>query len=79
MRAQGERLWSGELLLSESHARLHKHVAANQLPLSQGPLMLGPALAMNTKQECFEGPFSEQANKLATRDYREPFVVREEV
>ena len=31
------------------------------------------------KSEKFTGPFAEEANKLVTREYRDPFVVPDKV
>ena len=37
--------------------------------------MLGPWVNYDAKQERFVGEFADQANQLAQRTYREPFVV----
>jgi hypothetical protein len=34
---------------------------------------------MNSRREMFIGKFSERANNLLTRDYRNPFVVPKQV
>ena len=69
----------GEKELSESFERLREHLGANRIDLDQGPLALGPALVLDPETERFVGPFSDRANRLATRDYRAPFVVPDEV
>ena len=43
------------------------------------PLTLGPMLTMDPKTERFVGDFAAEANRLTSREYREPFVVRDEV
>jgi len=63
----------------EAFERFESHLAANGVRLKKTPAVLGPWLRMNSKKERFFGEFSEQANKLLTRDYRKPFVVTEQV
>jgi len=60
---------------SESFARLEQHLDANQIDPRQEPLMLGPMLALNPDTERFLGPFSNEANRYVSREYREPFAV----
>jgi hypothetical protein len=60
----------------EAVDRMIDHLAvANEVDLKATPLTLGPALAMDTKAETFNGHAA--ANKLLTREYRKPFVVPE--
>ncbi len=68
-----------EAELSESFARLNEHLAANRLNLDRKSLTLGAMLTMDTDKERFTGPMSEEANMLISRNYREPFVVRDTV
>ncbi len=63
----------------EAFERFADHLAANGVGLKKTPAILGPWLKMNSKKERFIGKFSKRANKLLTRDYREPFVVPERV
>ncbi|MHC4181663.1 MAG: Gfo/Idh/MocA family oxidoreductase [Planctomycetota bacterium] len=65
----------GEKELSESFERLKQHLAANRIDLDQEPLTLGPMLTMDAETERFVGSFSDRANRLASPDYRPPFVV----
>jgi predicted dehydrogenase len=66
--------------LSESFARLDEHVKANGLiSSSPGPLALGPLLTMDPKTERFVGDFADHANRLVSREYREPYVVADQV
>jgi hypothetical protein len=69
----------GKTELSESFARLNEHLAANRLNLDRKSLTLGAMLTMDTDKERFVGPMSEEANMLLSRNYREPFVVRDTV
>ena len=56
--------------------RMIEHLAdKNEVDLKDTPLTLGPVLTMDTKAETF--PKHKAANKLLTREYREPFVVPE--
>jgi predicted dehydrogenase len=63
--------------LAESLERMEEHLAANKVDLSKTPLMLGEVLKMNPKTERFTN--NRKANRLLTREYREPFVVPEKV
>ncbi len=61
----------------EALGRMVAHLEASKDPelvdLKKTPLTLGPMLALDPKTETFPG--SPEANKLLTREYREPFVV----
>jgi hypothetical protein len=59
--------------------RTAEHLSANGLNLKQLPIVLGPWLHMDSKKEMFMGEYAEQANKYISRDYREPFVIRDQV
>ena len=61
---------------SDAFNRMVEHlVGKNEVDLKATPLTLGPVLTMDTKSETF--PNHKVANKLTTREYREPFVVPE--
>ena len=61
---------------SDAFNRMVEHlVDKNEVDLKATPLTLGPVLTMDTKSEIF--PNHKAANKLTTREYREPFVVPE--
>ena len=62
---------------SESFARLEEHLAANQIDPRQEPIMLGPMLKLDPHTERFTGPFSKEANRYVSREYRKPFVIPE--
>jgi len=59
--------------------RVNQHLRANGLDIKQLPVVLGPWLNMDSKTERFTGNFSDRANKFISREYREPFVIREQV
>ncbi|MHC4501572.1 MAG: gfo/Idh/MocA family oxidoreductase, partial [Planctomycetota bacterium] len=60
--------------------RIEAHLAANEVDLQKTPAVLGPWLEIDTEKESFVGDFpSFWANELVRRDYREPFVVPDEV
>jgi len=63
----------------DSFERFQEHLLANGVDLKKTPRILGPWLTMDTKNERFVGDFHEQANKLVSREYREPFVLPEKV
>lgn len=61
---------------SDAFNRMVEHlVDKNEVDLKTTPLTLGPVLTMDTKSETF--PNHKAADKLTTREYREPFVVPE--
>ncbi|MBG89653.1 MAG: hypothetical protein CMO80_22520 [Verrucomicrobiales bacterium] len=53
--------------------RMIDHLKKNNVDPAKSSLTLGPALKMNPETERFIG--HAKANKLLTRDYREPYVV----
>ena len=67
----------------EAFERFQEHLAANWIDLSKTRAVLGPRLRMNSEKEKFVGDgelgITRWANELLTRDYREPFVVPEQV
>ena len=69
----------GEHALSESFERLEKHLSAHQIDSSAESLSLGPMLTMEPRTVRFVGDFADGANQLVSREYREPFVVRDKV
>ncbi len=69
----------GEKALADSFDRFLAHLDANRIDLKKTPIRMGPMLTMDPKQERFTGAFSESANMLVSRNYREPYVVPDEV
>jgi len=65
----------------ETFERMKEHLAANGVDISRTEATLGPWLKMDPKTERFTGPSAlvRDANRQLTRDYREPFVVPEQV
>ncbi len=61
----------------ETLDRLLTHLDANRVDVAKTPLTFGPWLEMDPETERFRG--NNDANRLATREYREPFVVPERV
>lgn len=55
---------------------IEEHLKENGIDLSKEPLTLGPLLSVDSAHERF--PDRPDANKLLTREYREPFVVPSE-
>jgi hypothetical protein len=47
--------------------------------LAKEPITLGPVLTMDPAKEQYIGEYSEMANMFLKRNYREPFVVPEQV
>jgi predicted dehydrogenase len=58
-------------------ARLQEHLKDNKLTPEETEYMLGPALEFDATNEKFVG--NDAANKMLSRDYREPFVVPDHV
>ncbi len=69
----------GEKAVADAMQRLQAHLDANEIDLKKTPVTFGPWLTMNPATEKFSGSYSERANQLATREYRKPFVVPENV
>ncbi len=61
----------------ETFGRYEEHLAANGIDLKTAQYRLGRDLDLNVKQETFKG--DREANRMLTRDYREPFVVPKKV
>jgi predicted dehydrogenase len=68
----------GEKTLAEAFQRFLVHLDANEIDLRKTPIRMGPMLTLDPQTERFTGPFSDEANMLISRNYREPFVVPNE-
>ena len=62
---------------TETFERMATHLEKNKVDITKEKLTLGPWLEFDAKTDKFIG--NDAANKLATRVYRKPFVVPEEV
>jgi predicted dehydrogenase len=69
----------GNKEIEDSYERFQEHLLVNGVDVKATPRILGPWLKMDTEKERFVDDFHEQANILAKRTYREPFVVPEQV
>jgi predicted dehydrogenase len=63
----------------ETCERCMDHLQALSVDFKQDPILAGPLLSFDNMAEAFTGIFSQQANALLKRDYREPFVIPERV
>jgi len=70
---------AGRKELSAAFEKFQTHLAANGVDLKKTQAALGPLLTFDPQKERFTGEFAPEANKLATREYRKPFVVPEKV
>jgi predicted dehydrogenase len=70
---------AGNSDMAEAFERCIKHLKANEVDLQREPLTIGPSLTFDRGQEEFTGEFSDLANMYLRRNYREPFVVPDEV
>jgi predicted dehydrogenase len=70
------RVYNNEAL-SEAFGRMATHIASNGVNLAETPITAGPALEFDPATERFTN--NDAANALLTRQYREPFVVPENV
>jgi predicted dehydrogenase len=59
--------------------RFNMHLSRNKIDIEKSPISIGPWLTFDPEWEKFKGEFSDQANNLLSRDYREPFVVPQQV
>ena len=66
-------------LLKETFERTLAHLEANGVDLAQNPFTIGPTLNWNSRSEKFDNEYGDWANMLLSRNYREPFVIPEEV
>jgi len=69
----------GNKELAAAFERFKAHLAANGVDLDKTPATLGAMLTFDPATERFVGEFSQQANRLVSREYRAPFVVPEKV
>jgi predicted dehydrogenase len=70
---------AGNSVLAEAFERCLIHLKTNELDVRKEPLTVGPSLTFDQASERFVGKFSEWANMFVRRDYRQPFVVPDEV
>ena len=63
----------------DSFNRMVDHLKANEIDFEKEPITVGPMLTMDPKAEKFIGENSEMANMYLKRNYREPFVLPDEV
>ncbi|MBN1359478.1 MAG: Gfo/Idh/MocA family oxidoreductase [Sedimentisphaerales bacterium] len=65
--------------LAASFDSMLQHLEANEIDLEAEPITLGPTLTMDPEKEVYVGEHSGLANMYLKRNYREPFVVPENV
>lgn len=65
--------------MMDSFNRMLEHLDANEVNLEKEPIAIGPMLTMDAEKERYVGEHSEMANMFIKRNYREPFVVPENV
>jgi predicted dehydrogenase len=63
----------------DAFERTKEHLFANGVAPDKLAFTLGPWLKMDSVKERFVGPYAEMANKYVRQEYREPFVIRDEV
>jgi len=63
----------------DAFERTREHLSANGIDLSKSSITLGPWLNMDSIKERFVGSYADMGNKYVRQEYREPFVVRDEV
>jgi hypothetical protein len=63
----------------EAFQRFSDHLAAHDIDLNKTQAVLGPWVTLDSETEQFTGPLADEANALVKRQYREPFVIREQV
>jgi hypothetical protein len=65
--------WKTREDIGETLQRTLKHLAANKVDVGKTPLILGPALSIDSSQETIVG--NAAASAMLTRQYRAPFIV----
>ncbi len=63
----------------ESFDRFQEHILRNHVNLEETPRHLGPWLQFDPAKEQFVGELADKANPMLRRQYREPFVLPENV
>jgi predicted dehydrogenase len=63
----------------DSFDRMVEHLKINEVDLEKEPITMGPMLTMDPEKEVFVGDMSDMANMYIARNYREPFVVPENI
>ncbi len=66
-------------VLVDAFERFQEHMLMNIVDVHQTPRIMGPWVTMDPDTETFVGEFSDQANAYLSRNYREPFIVPENV
>jgi predicted dehydrogenase len=66
-------------LLAEAFDRMVEHLKANEVDCEKEPITLGPWLTMDPQKEVWTGDSGDPANLYLKRNYREPFIVPEQV
>lgn len=69
----------GNKEMIDTFERFQEHLLVNAVNVTETPRILGPWLEIDPYSEKFVGEFNEQANELVSREYREPFVVPDQV
>jgi predicted dehydrogenase len=67
----------GSSELSDAFERCRAYLRENDVDLNATPAALGPWLTFDVQKEHFIGDFAEQANAMARRPYRTPYVMPE--
>jgi len=66
-------------VLAEAFDRCVEHLKANEVDLEHEPMTIGPVVEFDTENEKFVGEFGEMANMYLRRNYREPYIVPDQV
>ena len=66
-------------IMAEAFERCLNHLKANEVNIQNEPLTIGPLLTFDQKREEFTGEFGNLANMYIRRNYREPFIVPDQV
>jgi predicted dehydrogenase len=61
--------------LADAFARCREYLQRNDVDLAQTPAALGPWVTFDPARQKFVHQFASEANRLARRHYRKPFVV----
>ena len=66
-------------VLLDAFERFQEHLLMHVVNVQETPRIMGPWVTIDPDTERFVGEFSDQANAYLSRNYREPFVVPENV
>jgi len=63
----------------DSFNRMLENLAANEVDLEKEPITMGPVVTMDPQKEQYTADFGDLADMYLKRNYREPFILPDNV